>query len=333
MTGLVTGNSSLITRQELWSAQLKELLRDELDAQRWVDWLSEFPDGTTFTMPSVGDAVTQEIVEDIAVTYQSLDQGEFQFVIDRYIGSAHSISKKNLLDSFYAQRVLGSFVEKEHRAIMEVLESDVLRAVGPNASQGGQTVSVHNGVNGYDHRYIGTGTGDTMAPEDFAYAKLALKKANVPMTQLVAIVDPNTAYTLETTSNIVNLSNNPMWEGIITTGLTTGMRFVRNVFGFDVYESNYLDSAGSGATTTETVTSVGHHSDNLAVANAGVQNIFFSAEPSVLPIVGAIRQMPEVHAEYNKDIPREEVVTTAYWGLKLNRPENLVVCITDTTAL
>tara|TARA_Y100000310_G_scaffold103515_1_gene101896 strand:- start:3530 stop:4531 length:1002 start_codon:yes stop_codon:yes gene_type:complete len=333
MTGLVTGNSDLITRSELWSQQLKELLRDELDAQRWVDWLTEFPDGTTFTMPSVGDAVTQTIVEDVPVTYTSLDQGEFQFIIDRYIGSAHTISEKNLLDSFYAERVLGSFVEKEHRAIMQVLESDILRAVGPNASQGGQTVSVHNAVNGYDHRYIGTGTSDTMAVDDFAYAKLALKKANVPMTQLVAIVDPNTAYTLETTSNITNISNNPMWEGIIESGLTTGMRYIRNVFGFDVYESNYLDSAGSGSTTTETVTSVGHHSGNLSITNAGVQNIFFSAEPSVLPIVGAIRQMPTVRAEFNKDIPREEVVTTAYWGVKLNRPENLVVVITDTTAL
>ena len=327
MPGMTTSNSTLITRQELWSAELKEILRDDLMAQQWVDWMSDFPDGTTFTIPSVGDAVTQTIVDDQAVRYDALDTGEFQIIVDRYIGSAHYITKKNLHDAFYAQQVLSSFVEKERRAILEVLETDVLKAAGPNASQGGQTVSVANEVNNYDHRFVGTGTSDTMAVEDFAYAKLSLKKANVPLTSLIAIVDPNTAYTLETTSNITNISNNPMWEGIIESGLTTGMRFIRNVFGFDVWESNYLDSVGS-----ETVASSNHHTGNTAVAN-GVQNVMFSAHPSVLPIKGVMRQLPEVQGEFNKDFQREEWVTTAYWGLKLYRPENMICVLTDSTAL
>jgi hypothetical protein len=326
MAGMTTANSDLLIRSELWSSQLKEILEDELMAQGWVDWMTEFPDGTTFTIPSVGQATTQNITEDQAIRYSALDSGEFQFAITEYLGSAHYVTKKNLQDSFYMQRIMSMFPQKESRAIMEVLETDILKSVGPTASQTGtsQTADSANAINGFDHRYVGTATGDTMGPEDFAYAKLALKKANVPLNNLVAIVDPTVAYHLETLTNIVNVSNNPQWEGVINTGLTTGMRFVRNVFGFDCYESNYL-ATGLGETIT-------HGGSSNSVTNAA-QNILFSADSTVLPIIGAWRQMPEVDAEYNKDFQREEYVTTARWGTKLYRPENMICVLSDTTAV
>jgi hypothetical protein len=34
-----------------------------------------------------------------------------------------------------------------------------------------------------------------------------------------------------------------MFEGIVRDGVATGMRFVANVYGFDVYTSNYLKLA------------------------------------------------------------------------------------------
>lgn len=324
--GMTTANSDLLIRSELYSAQLKEILEDELMAQGYVDWLSEFPDGTTFTVPSVGQATTQTVAEDQAIKYSALDTGEFQFSITEYLGSAHYVTKKNLQDSFYMQRVMSQFAAKESRAIMEVLEADILKAPGPTASQTGtsQTASNANQVNGLDHRYIGTGSGDTMDPADFAYAKLALKKANVPLNNLIAIVDPTVGYQLETLTGLSDVTYNPRWEGIIGTGLTTGMRFIRNVYGFDVYESNYLAS-GLGETIT-------HSGASNSVTN-GVQNLFFSADSTVLPIMGAWRQMPEVDAEFNKDFQREEYITTARWGLKLFRPENMVCVLTDSTAV
>lgn len=324
--GMTTANSDLLIRSELYSAQLKEILEDELMAQGYVDWLSEFPDGTTFTVPSVGQATTQTVAEDQAIKYSALDTGEFQFSITEYLGSAHYVTKKNLQDSFYMQRVMSQFAAKESRAIMEVLEADILKAPGPTASQTGtsQTASNANQVNGLDHRYIGTGSGDTMDPADFAYAKLALKKANVPLNNLIAIVDPTVGYQLETLTGLSDVTYNPRWEGIIGTGLTTGMRFIRNVYGFDVYESNYLAS-GLGETIT-------HGGASNSVTN-GVQNLFFSADSTVLPIMGAWRQMPEVDAEFNKDFQREEYITTARWGLKLFRPENMVCVLTDSTAV
>jgi hypothetical protein len=163
-----------------------------------------------------------------------------------------------------------------------------------------------------------TGAGQIIAPQDFAKAKYSLRKANVNLTNLIAIVDPATAYQLETLTNLVNVSNNPQWEGIIGTGMTTGMRFIKNVFGFDVYESTFLPAIASEAIGGVTITS-------------GVANLFFSAASDVLPFVGAWRQNPEVDEEYNKDRQRYEYVTTARYGTKLYRPENLVTILSHPT--
>jgi hypothetical protein len=325
MSGMTTGNSELLIRQELWSTSLKEIFEDELQAQGWVDWLTEFPDGETFTIPSIGQATAQTVQEDQAVKYSALDTGEFQFSITEYVGSAHYVTKKNLQDSYFMNEVLSRFTEREARAIGEVLETDILKTPGPNASQAGtrQTASNANRINGADHRFVGSGTSNIIAVEDFAYAKFALKKAHVPLTNLIAIVDPESAYHLETETGLADLTYNPRWEGIIETGLTSGMRYIRNIYGFDVYESNYLDVVGA-----ETITGGPESSAQTSSATA-VQNLMFAAVPGMLPIVGAWRQMPEVDAEYNKDFQREEYVTTARWGTKLKYPENMVCVITD----
>ena len=36
MSGMTTGNTTLLTRAEVWSRELKEILRDELMAQSYV---------------------------------------------------------------------------------------------------------------------------------------------------------------------------------------------------------------------------------------------------------------------------------------------------------
>ena len=81
---------------------------------------------------------------------------------------------------------------------------------------------------------------------------IALKKAKVADRGMVAVVDPSVEFQLNTLTNIVNVSNNPMWEGIVRDGIATGMRFVANVYGFDVYTSNYLKSDSCGCCTSRT---------------------------------------------------------------------------------
>lgn len=311
-----TGNTALLTRQEIWSRELKDVLLDELMAQKYVRWLTEFPDGNTFTIPSIGEATVRDYVENSAVQYDALDTGEFQFSITEYVSSGTYITKQAMQDMYYMSQLVSSFVPKQRRAIEEKLETDIL-----DLAESGQTATNTNTINGRAHRLVASGASNVIDVADFALAKLALKKANVPMSNLIAIVDPSVGYTLETLTNLVNVSNNAQWEGIVSTGITTGMRFIRNVYGFDVYESNYLPSC-TDATVDGTT----------APPNANAVNAFFSFESSVVPFVGAWRQMPEVDAEYNKDLQREEYVTTARYGLALYRPENLVT-VTSNTAV
>lgn len=305
-----TTNSQHLVRSEIWSGQLKEELLDELQAMKYVNWLNEFPDGDTFTIPSIGQAQADDYVENTPVKYRPLDTGEFQFTITNYKSSGHYITEKARQDAFYAAQLEAGFVPKEARAIMVAVEEDIMEL------QTGQTASNVNAINGADHRWVGSGTNEILTVSDFAKARYALKKANVPDTNLVAIVDPSVEYNLNTTTNLVNISNNPMWEGIVSSGIATGMKFVKNIFGFDVYVSNYLDDVAS-----ETIGSL--------TATNGKANMFFSASSDVLPFVGAWRQMPKVDSEYNKDFQREEYVTTCRYGLKLYRPENLVVVLSE----
>ena len=309
-------NTALLTRQEVWSRELKDVLLDELMAQKYVRWLSEFPEGNTFTIPSIGEATVRDYVENSAVQYDALDTGEFQFTITEYVSSGTYITKQAMQDMYYMSQLVSSFVPKQRRAIEEKLETDILAL-----AESGQTVTDTNTINGRAHRLVASGTSNVMDVTDFATARLALKKANVPMSNLIAVVDPSVGYTLETLTNLVNVSNNPQWEGIVSSGITTGMRFIRNVYGFDVYESNYLATCSDATVDGST-----------APPAANAVNAFFSAESSVVPFVGAWRQMPEVDAEYNKDLQREEYVTTARYGLALFRPENMVT-VTSNTAV
>jgi hypothetical protein len=305
-----TGNSGHLIRSEVWSSQLKEVLEDELQATTYVNWMNEFPDGDTFTIPSIGQAVTDDYSENEAVQYRALDTGEFQFSIDQYKSSGHYITNKAKQDGFYMSQLISSFVPKQARAILEAVEVKIM------GLESEQTASGLNNINGAPHRFVASGTNEVFTVNDFAKARYSLKKANVPDTDLVAIVDPSVEYTLNTLTNISNVSNNPRWEGIVSDGIATGMKFVKNVYGFDVYTSNYLADAN------ETIDSV--------TTAAGKANMFFSAASDVLPFVGAWRQMPQVDSEYNKDFQREEYVTTARYGVKLYRPENLVCILSDT---
>ncbi len=312
MAGFSTANNEHLIRSNLWTSQIKEVLEDTLMGTRYVRML-DFPDGDTLNIPSIGQAVSRDYAEGQQVMYDAFDTGNFTFTITDYVASATYITNKMKQDSFYMNELVSSFVPKQARALAVRMERDIL-AVGP----AGQTATSLNTINGADHRFVGGGTNETITVTDFAKANYALDMANVPHEGRVAIIHPSAAYALGTITNLVNLSNNPSWEGIVRTGHMTGMKFITNILGFDVYTSMNLKVN----TTSEAIDGV--------TAAAGVNNLFFSAAADVVPFVGSIRQSPKVDSEYNKDWQREEYVTTCRYGFKLFRPENLVIVVTDT---
>ena len=315
---MTTANTTLLTRSDIWSTELKEILRDEMMAQRYVRMLEGFPDGDTFHIPSIGQAQVDNYAEDTAVTYRPLDTGEFTFSVDKYLSSATYMTKKAEQDIFYANELMSRFVPEQERAIMEHFESTTMAA-----AEAGVAANSAEAIDSIAHRIAGGNSG-VIELADFAFARYALKKANVPDQAMVAIVDPSVEFILNTLQNIVNVSNNPRFEGLVRDGIATGMRFVANVYGFDVYTSNYLADADDNALNERDGTTAQDFS-----STNGKVNLFFSASPTVNPFVGAWRQMPEVDYEYNKDFQRHEFVTTARYGVKLYRPENMVRVISN----
>ncbi len=313
-SGFSVANDEHLLRT-LWSKQIKQLLLDDLVAMRFVKLIQDFPDGTVINIPSIGEAETSDFAEGAAIRYGRLDTGNFQFSFDQYKYSAHAITEKFKRDSYYAADVIAAFAPREHRALMEAIEARIF-----NRMNAYQTSASTNAINGAAHRWIGSGTNESLALTDFAKARYALTKANVPLTNLVAVVDPSVAYTIQTHTNVVNLmSPQPEWDSFFRNGMVTGMKFAFNIYGFDTYISNYLPRL----TTTETISGV--------TSSAGVANMFFSAAGGDLnPVVGGFRQHPTVYSEFNKDLQQTEYLTIAEYGFKVYRPENMVIVVTDT---
>lgn len=317
MAGFEVASNEHLIRSNLWSRQLRELLLDDLCATRFVRVLTDFPDGTTINIPSLGEAETFDFAEGQQIKYSRFDTGNFTFSFDQYKGSANSISEKFKRDSFYSQEVINAFLPRQHRALMEAVEVRIFER-----ANSGQTASNANLINGADHRWVANGTNESMSLKDFVLAEYALRKANVPLTNLVAVVDPSVAYSIQTQANIVNLlSPQPMWENVVREGLVTGMKFAFRINNFDVYVSNYLPSD-----IAETVAA----QSGTRSTTVGVANLFFSATAGdTMPIIGGFRQQPTVYSEFNKDRQETEYLTIAEYGFKLYRPENMVVVLSD----
>ncbi len=317
MAGFTDQNTQFLVRTQLWSRQIKELLLDELNAMKFVRIIQDFPDGYTLNIPSIGEAETADYVENQAVKYNAMATGNYQFVFDQYKYSANAISEKFKRDSYYSQDVIAAFVPRQHRALMEAVETNIFAK-----ANAGQAASSLNTINTASHRWVAGGTGQSITLQDFAKAQYALFKANVPLVNLCAVIDPSVAYTLQTQANLVNLiSPMPMWGDVTRDGIVTGFKFRFNVYGFDIYVSNYLPAIAS-----ETINSVS--------VTGGVANYFFSATPGdTCPWVGAFRQEPTVYSEFNKDLQQTEYLTIAEYGFKLYRPENMVTVLTATSAV
>jgi len=317
MAGFTSANNQYLIRTNLWSRQIKELLLDELLAMKFVKVLTDFPDGYTLNIPSIGEAETADFNENQAIKYNQFDTGNFTFSFDQYKYTANAISEKFKRDSFYAQDVIAAFVPRQHRALMEAVETNIFAK-----GNAGQTASNLNVINTASHRWVAGGVGQTITLPDFQKAQYALTKANVPLVNLCAVVDPSVAYTLATQANLVNLLTPiPMWGDVARDGIMTGFKFRFNVFGFDIYVSNYLPAIAS-----ETINSV--------AVTSGVANFFFSATPGdTTPWIGAFRQMPTVYSEFNKDLQQEEYLTICEYGFKLYRPENMVIILTALAAV
>lgn len=311
-----------LTRTNLWNDQLKDILIDILQGQQYVSWMSNFPDGTTFNIPSIGELPMRNVSENEPVVYDTMDTGNFTFTIDRYVEAATYITDRAKQDSYYSDQLIASFLPKMKRAIEENLETNIFNLANS------QTQGNPNSINGVAHRMIASGATNTqLALADFARMKFSLDKANASQRR-VAIIDPSQEFVLNTLTNITAMTNaNAQFDGIVQEGFvnsTTGLRFMKNIYGFDVYVSNYL----SAPTSTASINADSRGA--VACPASPIQNIFMSVGGDETPFKGAWRQMLNVETGRNKDLRRDEYVMNGRYGLKLYRPECLSVVISTT---
>ena len=316
-SGFTVATNTDFIRQNVYSREITRTFTDDLFAMRFVRTITDFGDGTTLNIPRLGRAETADFAEGQAIKYNRFDTGNFTFTIDQYKYSANSISNKFKRDSMWSADIQAAFAPEQHLALMRGFETRVF-----NRANAAQTASNQNILNNAQHRWVGSGSSNTLALKDFFLAEYALRKANVPMRNLVAILDPSCAYAIESLTNVQTLlSPVPKFNMIASEGLVTGFQFRFAIGGFDCYVSNYLANG-----IAETV--------NAKSVTTGVANLFFSAEPGqTTPFIAAFRQMPTVESDYNKDLQQTEFLTICEYGVAVYRLENLIVVLTDVGTL
>lgn len=317
---ITTANAPDLIRTDVWSDMIKDILLDELMAMSFVQNEPMFGDGDTFHIPSVGELTAQPYVEDTSIVFQPISTGDWTLKITDYSQVGVYITDKMKQDSRYIERVISTLPGKEARAIMQMFEANVFSRPEAVFNTGANSTAT---INGAFHRFAASGTSGELTLDDFSWAKNALMRANVPLQNMICIVSQNVATRLErmVTSTAVNVD--PQWQRVITDGALTGSRFLFNLSGWDIYVNNYLPT---GLNTDNALPVYdGSATVDYTVAGASADAaLFFSNAAGITPWLAAWRQSPTVEMERNVKYKRDEISTTARWGVGLYRPEAVV---------
>jgi len=306
-------------RNEVFNTMLKQVLRDDLFAEQWVNYIGDFTDGSNYKINSVGELTVDQMAEATSLPDRRPDSGQFVFNINEFPGIKTSYTDVFLEDDFMANQVLATLPDRMTRAMEEYMETRVLRL------QREQTNNDSNTINGADHRFTANGTARAITLNDLAYVNYVLKKASVNRGAMIGIVDPSFEFNINVSSQ-VQTSDNPQYRGIIESGIGQGFRFIRNIYGIDLYTSNYLDTEDAAeAALTD------YQGNTTATVAGDVANMFFStADRETLPFIGAWRRRPVIKSWRDEDKETEYHQMSSRFGLALYRPENLVTCVSST---
>ncbi len=307
-------NTTAFIEAEQYSAFILRNLHDGLLPQTFTRDVSDFGSGTTLHIKSVGTVTIQDGAEEVPFNYSPIESGEVTMTINNYVGDAWYVTDELREDGAMVEALMSARSLESTRAIQETYESRFLKRCNT-----AQTNANANAVNGFAHRIASAvatvGSENTILLDHFIKMKLAFDKANVPMAGRIAIIDPVCAATLD---KLVTITHDvtPFGQRILENGFDRDHQFLMNLYGWNIITSNRLDKGSFGDGTT-TVTN-------------GVANVFMCvADDNTKPIMAAWRRMPKVEGERNKDLRRDEFVTSARWGFGTQRVDTLGIVITD----
>lgn len=303
-------NSTAFIEPDVYSGVILRTLEDGLLPQQFYQVITGFTHGNTYHMKTIGTVTIQDVAEDVPVDYTPIESGTVTMRIQNHVGDAWYVTDELKEDGTDIPALMNARSMESSRAMKEVFESRFLEvAAAPMLNGTGNT------VNGFEHTFVASGANNTIEIADFLRMKIAFDKANVPLGGRVAIVDPLTAATLASKVQLVS-DISDFASRILLNGFDRDHEYLYNIHGWHVFTSNRLPK-GSYTVGATTVAS-------------GVANIFMSiADDNTKPIMQAWRRMPSVETERNKDLRRQEFVTTARYGFGVKRLDTLGVIVTN----
>jgi hypothetical protein len=306
-------NSGAFIEAEQYSAFILRNLHDGMLPGAFYRNVSDFGSGTTLHIKTVGTVTIQDGAEEVPFDYSPIESGSVTLTITDYVGDAWYVTDELREDGAQVEALMAARSSESTRAIQETVESRFLAKC--NSSQ---TNTNPNTINGFAHRIVSAATNGIATLGHFIDMKLAFDKANVPMAGRVAVVDPVVAATFDRQTSI-GRDVTPFGQKILEGGFDRDHTFLMNLYGWNIITSNrlYKGSVGDGTTTIA----------------AGVANVFMSvADDNTKPIMMAWRRMPKVEGERNKDLRRDEFVTSCRWGFGTQRVDTLGILGTSATA-
>ena len=319
LNGFNTKDNAAAIKAEVYSAVLREALEPELVAMNYVDVITSFPDGEKWQDVEIGGATVSDYHEGEEIDFNGLDIKTREFEINEYVNSGHYVTAKFMQDSYLASQIMAKVSGIEARAIAADLEEKIFKLANK------QTLNNANIYNDMQHRFVAgdaTAGWGVLTPEDFAYASVALNKVYYTGPR-IAIIPSFQEYKIVSNPRIkASLSYNPKFEGIVRDGAMTGMKFAFNIYGWDVYTSEFLPQT-SGETSLKDKDGAQSFS---ALNNCG-EAILFTNIVDRRPFRMAWRQMPKFEGSWNMHKQREEYVTVARYGLDLGDKENMIVIL------
>lgn len=303
-------NSTAFIEAEQYSAFILRNLHDGMLPGSYFRNVSDFGSGNTLHIKTIGSVTIQDGAEEVPFDYSPIESGEVTLTITDYVGDAWYVTDELREDGAQVEALMSARSQESTRAIQEVFETRFLRRCNTS-----QTNANANVINGFAHRIASAEANNVISLAHLINMKLAFDKANVPMAGRIAIVDPVVAATFDKLISIAR-DVTPFGQKILENGFDRDHSFLMNLYGWNIITSNRLPT--------------GSFSDGTTTVTTGVANVFMSlADDNTKPIMAAWRRMPKVEGERNKDLRRDEFVTSARWGFGTQRVDTLGIVITS----
>lgn len=318
-----TQNSAFINAQVYDTFILENLHAYLLPETFWRD-VAMFGNGTTLNVKTIGEATIQDMAEDVEPTFNPIDTNTLTLTITDWVGDAWYITDKLREDGSQIDQLVAMRAQAALRALAEYHESRMFSVAATS-----QTNANVNLVNGRPHRWVAGGASATtrlMTLSDIIAMKFAFDKANVPADGRIAVVDPGVEASLNSITNLTNVSNNPRFEGIVTEGFARTHQFVKNIYGWDIWTSNLLPTK----TSTEALNASSYNLANDTAEIGDVANLFMCiADDNTKPLMHAWRRMVKTETWRQHKLERDAFKTSSRFGAGAQRTDTLGVIFTN----